>query len=110
MSKSTLRNDEIHHFEGKNPAGSCRVINNSFTEESDAPPPILQSNLISKAPPGAMPLHTFEEQSKLKRFIYRFFKFNRKYTYNIIIVAQSSQISLEGMMVQIGNVITLIQK
>ena len=106
MHNITIVNDEqIHHSEGKNPAGSCRVINNSFTEETAAPPPILQSKLISKAPPGAMYLHTFEEQSKLKRLIYRFFKINPIYTLNITIVAQSSYVSFEGMMVQIGNVI-----
>ena len=105
MINSTLGNDEIHHSEGKIPKGSCRVSNKSFTEESEAPPPILQSNLISKAPPGAMYMHTFEEQNKLKRLIYRFFKINPIYTLNITIVAQSSYVSFEGMMVQIGNVI-----
>ena len=80
MKISTQGNDDqIHHSEGKNPVGSCRVSKKTFSEESDAPPPNLLSQSISEAPPGTMPLQSLQmfegtkHQCIVKRLFKRFF-------------------------------------
>ena len=75
METDFFDNDEIHHFEGKDHKEPCPACHSQHIKKTVLPPPILQSPFISKSPPGTMPLHTLEEQNKVKKFLNRFWNF-----------------------------------
>ena len=99
MSNSSLGNDEIHHFEGKNPAGSCRVSNNLFTEESDPPPPPPHANDSSphqsRLALEQQKLEKGRHQCCLKRFFIQLFSSSFNNT-NITIMNFYGPVNMNG--------------
>ena len=109
MNIFTLGNDEqIHHFEGKNPMGSCRVNNNSFTEESDAPPPqVIESSPIDISPhhlQAELEQQLLEQvipQCWVKRIIMKIFRSDKRSEQRTIIVMKiSGVINIAGPIIE----------
>ena len=76
MNKATFEGDgQIHHSEGKDPQDACPACHPQLIKETGTSPPFLRSQFVSKSPPGTLPLHSVEEQGKVKKFRNRFWNF-----------------------------------
>ena len=101
MNKENFDNDEpIHHFEGKDLLYSC-PSSLTFALSGASSSPINISPLITISPPG---MTIVLEQQKLEQG-----KQTCSVQYNLIIVNLGGNLTIEGTMVNIKQLITIIK-
>ena len=101
MNKEDLDNDEpIHHFEGKDLLHSCPSEPPS-ARTGNSSSPIIISPLATISPPG---MTLVLEQQKLDQGEQPY-----RVQYNLIIVNYGGNLSIEGTMVNIKQLITIIK-
>ena len=97
----SLDNDEpIHHFEGKDLLCSC-PSSLTIAQTGASSSPITISPLITISPPG---MHIVLEQQKLDQG-----EQPCRVQYNIFIVNHGGNLTIEGTMVNIKQLITIIK-
>ena len=101
MKIEDFDNDEpIHHFEGKDLLYSC-PSSLTFALSGASSSPINISPLATISPPG---MHLVLEQQKLEQG-----EQSRSVQYNLIIVNLGGNLTIEGTMVNIKQLITIIK-
>ena len=101
MKTEDFDNDEpIHHFEGKDLLYSC-PSELTFAQTGASSSPIIISPLATISPPG---MTLVLEQQKLEQG-----KQPCRVQYNLIIVNYGGNLSIEGTMVNIKQLITIIK-
>ena len=101
MKTEDFDNDEeIHHFEGKDLLYSCPSVL-TFAQSGASSSPINISPLATISPPG---MHMVLEQQKLEQG-----KQSCRVQYNLIIVNYGGDLTIEGAMVNIKQLITIIK-
>ena len=101
MKTEDFDNDEeIHHFEGKDLLYSC-PSELTFAQSGASSSPINISPLITISPPG---MHMVLEQQKLVQD-----EQTCSVQYNLIIVNLGGNLTIEGTMVNIKQLITIIR-
>ena len=101
MKTEDFDNDEeIHHFEGKDFLYSC-PSELTFAQTGASSSPINISPLATISPPG---MHMVLEQQMLEQG-----KQSCRVQYNLIIVNYGGNLTIEGMMVNIKQLITIIK-
>ena len=101
MNKEDFDNDEpIHHFEGKDLLHSCPSEPPS-AQSGASSSPIIISPLATISPPG---MTLVLEQQKLEQG-----KQPCRVQYNLIIVNYGGNLTIEGTMVNIKQLITIIK-
>ena len=101
MKTEDFDNDEeIHHFEGKDLLYSCPSAL-TFAQSGASSSPINISPLATISPPG---MHIVLKQQKLEQGKQPF-----RVQYNLIIVNYGGNLTIEGTMVNIKQLITIIK-
>ena len=101
MKNEDFDNDEpIHHFEGKDLLHSCPSVL-TFAQTGASSSPINISPQITISPPG---MHIVLKQQKLEQG-----KQPCRVQYNLIIVNYGGNLTIEGTMVNIKQLITIIK-
>ena len=101
MKTEDFDNDEeIHHFEGKDLLYSC-PSELTFAQSGASSSPINISPLATISPPG---MHMVLEQQMLEQG-----KQSCRVQYNLIIVNYGGDLTIEGTMVNIKQLITIIK-
>ena len=101
MKTENFDDDEpIHHFEGKDLLYSCPSVL-TFAQSAASSSPIIISPLATISPPG---MTLVLEQQKLEQG-----EQPCRVQYNLIIVNYGGNLSIEGTMVNIKQLITIIK-
>ena len=101
MKTEDFDNDEeIHHFEGKDYVYPC-PSELTFAQSGASSSPINNSPLATISPPG---MHMVLEQQMLEQG-----KQSCRVLYNLIIVNYGGNLTIEGTMVNIKQLITIIK-